>query len=254
MARDPPVQPKDRFYPESRFGGFTDVDAQVIFFSRVSTLLTPESVVLDIGCGRGRYAADPVTIRRQLRVLKGRCRRVIGIDVDPAAADNPALDEFRRLALSGDAWPVADAAVDLAVSVSVLEHLDDPRHFFAECARVIRAGGYLCLRTSNAWSYSGLAARLIPNRYHAAVIRRLQAHARPADEVFPTRYRCNTVFKIRRMLTQFGFTHCVYGYQSQPTSLAFSRLSYGVGVLHQRYAPRMIKPTIFAFARRLEGR
>lgn len=245
------TQPKELFYPESRFGGFTDVDAYVVFFNRVNTLLTPESVVLDIGCGRGRYATDPVAIRRQLRVLKGRCRRVIGIDADPVAATNPAVDEFRLIHPASAPWPVDDRAIDLAVSVSVLEHVADPAHFFAQCARVIRPGGYLCLRTTNVWSYSGLAARLIPSRYHAAVIRRVQANPRPEHEVFPTLYRCNTIHKVRRMLTRAGFEHCVYGYQSQPSSLAFSRLAYAFGVLHQRCAPGLIKPTIFAFARRL---
>jgi len=242
--------PKESFYPESRFGGFTDVDAYVVFFTRVNTLLTPDAVVLDVGCGRGRYADDPVTIRRQLRVLRGRCRRVIGIDVDPGAAHNPAVDEFRLLADGDGDWPVDSASVDLLLSVSVLEHVADPEHFFAECARVLRPGGYLCLRTTNVWSYSGLAARLIPSRHHAAVLRRLCMHPRPDDEVFPTRYRCNSVFRVRRMLTQYGFDHCAYGHQSQPTSLAFSRVSYAFGVLHQRYAPRFIKPTIFAFARK----
>jgi SAM-dependent methyltransferase len=245
------MRPKELFYPESRFGGFTDVDAYVVFFTRVNALLSPESVVLDIGCGRGRYAADPVAIRRQLRVLKGKCRRVIGIDADPAAAENPAVDEFRPVAPGRAPWPVEDAVIDLAVSVSVLEHVADPGHFFAECARVIRPGGYLCLRTTNRWSYSGLAASLIPTRYHAAVIRRVQANPRPEHEVFPTLYRCNSIFKVRRMLTRHGFEHCVYGYQSQPSSLAFSRVAYAFGVLHQRYAPAVIKPTIFAFARKL---
>jgi len=43
----------------------------------------------------------------------------------------------------------------------------------------------------------------------------------------------------------------VYGYQSQPSSLAFSRPLYFLGTLHQRFAPKFLKPTIFAFAQRL---
>ena len=64
------------FYPESRFGGFTDSDAYVVFYGRVNSLVTPDSVVLDIGCGRGAYADDPVAFRRQLRTDQSRVRHL----------------------------------------------------------------------------------------------------------------------------------------------------------------------------------
>jgi hypothetical protein len=85
------------FYPEGRFGGFTDIDGTVIFFSRVNALLTPASVVVDFGCGRGAYRDDPVPFRRNLRILKGKAASVIGLDVDPAGRDNPFLDRSHLL-------------------------------------------------------------------------------------------------------------------------------------------------------------
>ena len=72
-------------------------------------------------------------------------------------------------------------------------------------------------------------------------------------DVFPTLYRCNTLFKVRRLLRRFGFEHYVYGYQSEPSSLAFSRFFYFWGMVHQHIAPTMLKPTIFAFARRAQA-
>jgi SAM-dependent methyltransferase len=227
------------------------VDSYVVFFTRVRSLVEPGSIILDVGCGRGACADDPTAYRRQLRTFKGLGRRVIGIDVDPTAASHPFLDEFRLVPSANAHWPVESASIDVAVSCAVLEHVEDPVNFFSECSRVLKPGGYLCLRTSNTLSYAGLAARLIPNRYHAAVLRRLVAHPRRDADVFPTRHRCNTVFKIRRMLTRFGFDHYVYGYHSQPTSLSFSRILYTLGVVHQHIAPHYLKPTIFAFARRL---
>ena len=38
-----------RFYPESRFGGFTDIDGTVAFYSRVNALVKPLYVVVDFG-------------------------------------------------------------------------------------------------------------------------------------------------------------------------------------------------------------
>ncbi len=132
----------------------------------------------------------------------------------------------------------------------MIEHLPNPAQFFAECSRVLRPGGYFCFRTPNAFSYFGLASRLVPNRLHGAVLKSAQPN-RKEEDVFPTVYRCNTVWKLRRALRQKGFEHCVYGYEAEPSYLSFSRLAYALGVLHVRFAPRVLKPVIFGFARKV---
>jgi SAM-dependent methyltransferase len=235
------------YYPESNFGGFTDIDGSIIFYTRVNSFIERSSVLLDVGCGRGAYAEDPVSVRRDLRLFKGRCERVIGIDVGAAAGSNPWIDEFRRI--EGDRWPLEDESVDVCVSDWVLEHVDRPEAFFRECRRVVKPGGYLCLRTANARSYVGFFSRLIPNRFHAAVVRRVQ-EGRKEEDVFPTVYRCNTKGKIKAMLDDHGFDHCVYEYESEPYYLSFNRLFYFLGVTHQRFALPMFKPGIFAFAKK----
>jgi SAM-dependent methyltransferase len=243
------VDPKLRYYPESRFGGFSDIDQLVVFYTRVHALLEPSFTVLDIGCGRGRHGTQGIAMRRRLAILKDDCAKVIGIDVDPGAQHNPFVDEFHLIG-ADSTWPLDDASVDLAISDYVLEHVENVDLFFSECRRVIKPGGYLCMRTTNALSYFGLAARLTPNRAHAAIVQRVYIQPRQEVDVFPTRYRCNTVRAVRRILDRHGFEHCVYGYQSDPAHFGFSRFLYFLGVLHQRYAPRRIRTAIFVFARR----
>jgi SAM-dependent methyltransferase len=243
------TDPKLRHYPESRFGGFADGDQLVTFYTRVRALMRSSFTVLDVGCGRGAQVPDQTPTQLELKTLRTGCAKVIGIDVDPAGQHNPLVDEFHLIAADGS-WPLTDASVDLAVSDYVLEHVDDPGQFFSECRRVIKPGGYLCMRTTNAMSYFGVAARLTPNRAHAAVVQRAYVNPREQADVFPTRYRCNTVGAIRRILRRHGFEHCVYGYQSDPAHFGFSRVLYSFGVLHQRYAPRRIRTSIFIFARR----
>ena len=51
---------KITFYPESKFGCFTDVDGSIAFFSRVNSLLKSNFVVLDVGCGRGASFDDDI--------------------------------------------------------------------------------------------------------------------------------------------------------------------------------------------------
>jgi len=160
------------FYPESRFGGFTDVDGTVAFYTRVNAILKPSFTLLDVGCGRGAYADDPFALRRNLRIFKGKVEKVVGLDVDEAARDNEFLDEFHLL--TGDVWPIEDDGIDLIVCDNVLEHVETPDAFFSQCRRVLRNGGYLCIRTPNVWGYPAIFSRLIPNRYHARVTRVVQ--------------------------------------------------------------------------------
>jgi ubiquinone/menaquinone biosynthesis C-methylase UbiE len=238
----------DRHYPEYRFGGFTDVDGTIAFYTRICALLQPLDVVLDIGCGRGSGAEDPVRARRELRQLRGRCDRVIGIDLDPVGRTNPTIDEFRLI--SAKNWPVESESINLAFADFVLEHVAEPDHFFAECRRVVRRGGYLCIRTSNVLSYFGLVSRFVPNRRHLEVLRVVQPH-RHAEDVFPTAYKANTQGKLRQLLRRHGFDACVYGYEAEPSYVPPTRsLLYRLAVWHARYAPRRFRIGLFAFGQR----
>lgn len=66
-----------RFYPEVCFGDFTNIDGTLAFYSRVSALLTPDSVVLDAGCGRGAHLEDRVFFRES----SGRYEGVHGVSL-----------------------------------------------------------------------------------------------------------------------------------------------------------------------------
>jgi len=237
--------PMHRWYRESRLGGYTDIDGTVAFYGRVRALLPEHGVVADVGCGRGAAFDDPVAFRRELRTLRGHAGRVVGIDVDPGAAGNPFLDEFRQMPATG-AFPLADGECDLVVSDFVLEHVQDPAFFLSECRRVLKPGGRIALRTTNALGYVGLVSRLVPNRRHAKVVARAQDH-RLAQDVFPTAYRCNTTRRLRKALSQAGFEAVVYGFESEPRYFEFSRFLYALAVMHQRFVPRAFRLSLFAF-------
>lgn len=244
----PRVSP-EWLYPEAAVGGFTHHDGTLAFYMKVNSLIEPDSTVVDVGCGRGAYGADPVRVRREQRILKGRAARVIGIDVDPAGESNPYLDEFRRIE-PGQPWPLADASADLCLADNVIEHLPDPAGFFRECHRVLKPGGWFCGRTPNRASYFGVISSMIPNRYHAKLVSRVQK-GREEQDVFPTLYRANTSGSLRRALRGAGFDEAiVYGYEPEPSYLSFSRLAYLVGATYGKVAPRALRTTLFAFARR----
>jgi SAM-dependent methyltransferase len=240
---------EQRVFPESQFGKFTNVDGTISFYLRVNALLKPTDTVLDVGCGRGQYQDDPVTIRRELRILRGKVRKVIGLDVDTAAASNPYLDEFCLLKDGTSSWPVADSSVDTIISDWTLEHVSEPDAFVSEARRVLKPGGYFCARTTNAWSYVALAARAIPERYHGRVIESAQAE-RKAIDIFPTRYAFNSVPILRRKFTQYGFDSVVYGFAGEPAYLNFSCALYYLACLYERFAPHFLRQSLVIFARK----
>lgn len=240
---------RSRFHPENDFGGFTAIDGAIMFYARVQELLPPDGVALDIGCGRGSQMDDPVRIRRELRILRGHCERVIGIDVDPVAAENPYIDEFRMIEDGGRRWPVGDASIDLALADFVVEHIPDPDAFFAEAGRVVKPGGVICIRTINRNSYLGIASRLVPAALHRRVLRHAQP-GRPEEDVFPTVYRCNTRKALASALDRHGFDAFVGGFEDEPSYLTVTRFTYRLGLLHRTLAPQAIKLGLLGLGRR----
>jgi SAM-dependent methyltransferase len=121
-------------------------------------------VVLDAGCGEG-YAAG----------LLGAAWpgvRVVGVDYDALTTAHAAgtyggeRAAYLRGALT--ALPLADGAVDVVVSLQVLEHIWTPGDYVRELARVARPGGVVVLSTPNRPTFSpGLGRRERPsNVYH----------------------------------------------------------------------------------------
>jgi 2-polyprenyl-6-hydroxyphenyl methylase/3-demethylubiquinone-9 3-methyltransferase len=101
--------------------------------------------VLDLGCGGGLSA----------EVLAGRGAQVIGIDRSlPSLHAAHRHAGTRRMEIGyagGDAGAIAlaDHSVDVVVCVDVLEHVSSVPRVLAECARVLKPGGWLLFDTIN---------------------------------------------------------------------------------------------------------
>lgn len=178
-------------------------DSVVSFLGVAQALASRASTIVDVGCGRGSMA-DGIP-HEVFHDLRGRGRRVIGIDVDLVGRDNPLIDEFREISADGR-WPLSDSSVDLAISDFVLEHVDDPASFVAELARTLRPGGAFVARTISRHSPLAFAARRVPNKNHPRWLAVLQP-GRLEKDVFPTRYRMNSERDLRRLFdTDFEWT------------------------------------------------
>ena len=138
------------------------LDSAHVFLVSAQALAARSTLVAEVGCGRGALI-DLDQPGGPWQDLRGPARRVIGIDIERAGADNPVIDEFRLIGGDGR-WPLDDASVDLAVSDFVLEHVTEPDAFVRELARVLRPGGTFVARTISRHSVLSASAAGRPQR------------------------------------------------------------------------------------------
>ena len=196
-----------------------------IFEQQIDRLLGASDTLLDAGCGRKL----PV-----LRKYLGRAQRLIGVDLVDFADVPPGICVCNA-DLSG--LPLADASVDLIISRSVFEHLADPDSVYREFRRVLRPGGRLVFLTPNLWDYASLLARLIPNRFHARIVKAVEG--REEEDTFPVAYRTNSRSQIIRLAAQSGMVVESFAYLGQyPNYLMFNGALFFLGMHYEKLLRR----------------
>ena len=140
--------------------------------------------VLDVGCGDGRAT----------RVLAGRCRQVVGVDISPqalrAAKQGSAGGRWLCASLEGD-LPFPDSSFDVVHCCEVIEHLLDVPGALRVLHRILRSGGLLFLSTP----YHGLLKNL------AIVLLGFERHFDPSGP----HIRFFTTRSLSRLLREAGF-------------------------------------------------
>jgi SAM-dependent methyltransferase len=238
-----------QIYPEARAGGFSRYDGTVEFYSRVNALLAPAAIAVDLGAGRGQFFFDdPVPYRRGLQLLKGKCAKIIGLDVSESVLTNPAIDEGRLIGPDGR-LPLDNASVDFVLSDHTFEHIADPELFAREIRRILKPGGWLCARTPNLYGYISVASRLIPEHLHDFVLRRAQTSRKPQD-VFPTYYLLNSPKQIRKFFSPENWDLICYNSESGPAYFGNNYYVNAAAEFVLRRMPVAMAATIFTFAQK----
>ena len=110
----------------------------------------------DVGCGRGDL----------WQALRGPFSSCIGVDAVRYEGLPPDV-EFHAADLDATVLPLPDAAVDAAAAVEVIEHLENPRAFVRELARIVRPGGWAVVTTPNQLSALSLLTLVVKGQFSA---------------------------------------------------------------------------------------
>ena len=236
-------------YPEIEAGGFTRVDGSVAFYSRIAALCDEKTVALDLGAGRGQQIEDTKSpFLRSLVHVQNRVGHLVGADVDEAVNANPYVDEAHVIS-PGAALPFEDSTFDLVYADWVLEHVATPETFASEVARIVKPGGWFCARTPNRWGMTGIATNLVPSRYHAGIVSRLQPGRKEID-VFPTVYKLNTRRRLRRHFTDEDWLDRSFFHNSEPPYVQRSRMAIGAVRAYLALTPPTLATVFMVFLQR----
>lgn len=175
---------------------------QRVYFERIESLLQPTAGWLDVGCGRRlmpQWMGGQAEWEARLVASAGT---LAGVDPDFAALRDNHSCRFKANA-DATALPFADGSFDLVTSNMVFEHVEKPLPALIEIRRVLRRGGRLLALTPNWLDIVTIAAHLIPNRFHPAIVSRIET--RGAADVYPTHFRFNRPRTVEARLREAGF-------------------------------------------------
>jgi SAM-dependent methyltransferase len=172
------------------------------FEREVERLLHRDSTLLDAGCGR----TAPV-----LTKFKGKVKELIGVDI---VDFDSAIDGSMKM-LNNDLsnMKLDSCSVDVVMSRSVMEHVEEPLAVYLEINRILKHGGHFVFLTANLWDYAAIIAKFIPNRFHPWIVSNTEG--RQEDDVFPTQYRTNTFRSVNKWARKAGFEIVTFRYLGQ---------------------------------------
>jgi 2-polyprenyl-3-methyl-5-hydroxy-6-metoxy-1,4-benzoquinol methylase len=165
--------------------GGTSTDAIYGTIEKLIDRIDPEGDVLDFGAGVG-------ALTRRL-AASGRFKRVVAVDLMARPEDLDASVTWTRADLN-DKCSLPDKSFDLIVCAEIVEHLENPRAFARECARLLRSGGTLILSTPNNESWRSILSLVLKGCFAAFNDQSYPAHITPLVRL-----------DIRRLLLEAGF-------------------------------------------------
>jgi 2-polyprenyl-3-methyl-5-hydroxy-6-metoxy-1,4-benzoquinol methylase len=148
--------------------------------------------VIDYGAGTG-------TLSRMLSEAQ-KFEKIIGADLMQRPLDLPAAVEWLAQDLN-EPLTLPDGCADVAVSVEVIEHLENPRAVARDWFRLLKPDGRLFFTTPNADSWRSLVTLALKGH-----------HQEFTDENYPAHITALVGLDLKRILTEAGFEAIKFEY------------------------------------------
>jgi ubiquinone/menaquinone biosynthesis C-methylase UbiE len=185
--------------------------------------LTPNTRVLDLGCGRGGVVER-----------LGASGWWMGLDPDHASLREHRTPGLPRAQADAVRLPVRSGTLDLVVSSWVLEHLPKPQETFNEIARVLRPGGRFVCLTPNARHPIPQAGRLLAH-WQRVLVPKL--YGRVAEDAFPVYYRANTPEQLTCLAAQADLRMVHVDLVEDPSYFAWNRWTFALAIRLESLLP-----------------
>jgi 2-polyprenyl-3-methyl-5-hydroxy-6-metoxy-1,4-benzoquinol methylase len=124
------------------------------------------ATILDLGGGRGNFT------KTLMDYFHFECVHFIDFasltQSEEATYFVPLIQSERVICKTGDlneALPYPDATFDAVISLEVIEHLENPRHFVREIARILKVSGRCLITTPNQTSLSSKLCLLLRDQF-----------------------------------------------------------------------------------------
>ena len=148
----------------------------------VSWGLSRSASVLDLGGGAGSFSATLLSQFTQVHLM----------DFAPVARDGRIRYATGDL---NDRLPYTDATFDAVAALEVIEHLENPRAFVREIARILKPGGRCLLTTPNQTSLTSKVCLLLRDEFQ-----HFQASS------YPAHITALLPIDLKRVATEAGLT------------------------------------------------
>jgi SAM-dependent methyltransferase len=155
------VQGNYQPFPSSReranqSGGTSQTAVRKAISQVIQERHSARGALLDVGCGAGEL----------WNLLQDRFDRYIGADL-VRYERFPAEGRFHLVDLDCSQLPIPNGSVDVVASVETIEHVENPRAFMRELARVLKPGGFLYVSTPNQLSALSKLTLILKNQFNA---------------------------------------------------------------------------------------
>lgn len=194
-----------------------------IFEGRINALLRNDHVLLDAGCGR----SAPL-----LTKFQGKAKRLIGVEL---VDFTPKARESGIELLNNDLSKIdlESESVDIVISRSVLEHIENIGPVYKEIHRVLKPGGHFLFLVPNLWDYVSLGSLMIPNRFHAWLVNKMEGRA--TEDTFPAFYKSNSRSAVSKLASQHGFDMLTFEYVGQyPSMFMFNPVLFSLATVYEK--------------------